>query len=114
MTNFATGRQAEAAAADYLCGLGYEIIDQNWRTPVCEIDLVARKKKAVYFVEVKYRLSIEQGEGLEYITGKKLNQMKFAAEVWVTENDWQHDYCLAAVEVGGPEFEITEFLDSIT
>lgn len=110
MTATSTGRQAETKAAEYLKGQGYAILDQNWRTRYCEIDIVAQKDKAVYFVEVKYRASDSWGGGLEYITPNKLQQMSFAAEVWVSTNQWQHDYQLAAIEVSGNDFTVTKFL----
>jgi hypothetical protein len=37
----------------------------------------------MYFVEVKYRRTNRQGSGLEYVTAKKLEQMRFAASSWV-------------------------------
>lgn len=109
-----TGREAEAAAAAFLNGKGYEVIAQNWRTRWCEIDIVARRKKAVYFVEVKYRAGADFGSGLEYITPKKLDQMRFAAEFWVSSHNWIGDYYLSAVEVTGRDMEITKFLERIS
>ncbi|HET8708979.1 MAG TPA: YraN family protein [Candidatus Saccharimonadales bacterium] len=114
MTNFAHGREAEAAAAKYLENLGYTIHAQNWRTRQCEIDIVAKKNKTIYCVEVKYRQNAAQGRGLDYITPKKLQQMQFAAEVWASQNRWQSDICLAAIELSGPAYEIETFIDSIT
>lgn len=113
MTNYATGHAAEKVAAVYLRQNGFKILDINWRTKYCEIDIVAHKKKRVYFVEVKHRNVDFAGSGFEYITPKKLNQMKFAAEMWVAHNQWKHDYQLAAIEVGGQEFEIINFLDEV-
>lgn len=107
------GRQAEDAAAEYLKQKGYKILDQNWRTRWCEIDIVAQKGNCVSFVEAKYRKSDDFGGGLEYITTKKQKQMAFAAEFWVSSKKWSSDYKLAAVEVTGPKFEITEFLEDI-
>lgn len=105
-----TGRDAENAAAEYLKTQRFEILDQNWRTRWCEIDVVAKKKQTVYFVEVKYRARESWGSGLEYITPRKLRQMTFAAESWVSANNWCGDYQLAAIEVTGPAFQITNFL----
>lgn len=105
------GRQAEDAAANFLKRKGFEIISQNWRTRWCEIDIVAQKDNAMYFCEVKYRASPNQGEGLEYITPKKLNQMAFAADFWVETNAWQNEYQLAALEVSGPAYKITAFIE---
>lgn len=108
-----TGLKAETAAADYLKAKGYEIKQRNWRTRWCEIDIVAEKDGAVYFVEVKYRKTTTWGGGLDYILPAKLRQMRFAAEMWVSQHDWQHDYSLAAIEVAGSEFEVTQFIKSI-
>ncbi len=107
------GRHAEDTAAEYLKRNGYTILDQNWRTRWCEIDIVAKKDNTVSFVEVKYRKSDAFGGGLEYITPKKQQQMAFAAEFWVSSNKWKGDYNLSAVEVTGLKFEITEFLEGI-
>lgn len=114
MTTFATGRQAEAIAAAYLEKQGYQIIEQNYRTRWCEIDIVAQKDGTTYFVEVKYRQDDEQGGGLDYITPKKLQRMAFAANFWCADRNYDGPYCLAAVELTGDNFEITAFIDSLT
>lgn len=112
-TTFATGRQAEAAASEYLRRQGFKIVEQNWRTRWCEIDIVAMKNKTVYFVEVKYRRGSAQGSGLEYIMRRKLEQMQFAAELWVRDHNWRGDYLLAAVEVSGDDFTVTNFVEDV-
>ncbi len=113
MTNYATGHLAEKYAAEYLEGQGYRILALNWRTKYCEVDIIAIRKKRLYFIEVKYRKNSDQGKGLEYITAKKLNQMKFAAKFWATENQWNRDYTLGAIEVSGPNFAVTQFLPDV-
>ena len=113
MTTFYTGRRAEAAACEYLKRKGFTILAKNWRTRRCEIDIVAKKGAVIYFAEVKYRKTDKQGDGLEYITTKKLDQMYFAAEQWVDDNSWRGDYRMAAIAVTGEDFEITDFVDDI-
>ncbi len=113
MTTTSTGRQAEDAAASYLKRLGYKIITQNWRTRWCEVDIIASKKNVIWFVEVKYRGKESWGSGLDYITPKKLEQMRFAAEFWVSSNDWAGDYSLGAIEVSGPNYQVTNFLTEL-
>lgn len=107
------GSEAETAAAEYLEVHGYEVVERNWRTRVCEIDVIAKKDSVVHFVEVKYRSSVRQGGGLDYITPKKLKQMAFAAECWVNEHDYSGDYQLSAIEVTG-DFKVTQFLPDVT
>lgn len=113
MTTFDTGRKAEQVAADFLQRKGCKILEQNWRTRWCEIDVVAQKQSTVYFCEVKYRLRITQGGGLDYITPKKVDQMRFAAELWVQSNNWNGEYQLCAIEVFGPEFTITNVVKDL-
>lgn len=110
MTNYQSGHDAEKTAATYLQKQGFKIRELNWKTKYCEIDIVAERKKVVYFVEVKARKTAFQGSGLDYITPKKLQQMRFAAEMWVQTNQWKGDYRLAAVAID--DLEIT-FLDEL-
>lgn len=113
MSSTFTGRKAEAAAAVYLEMRGYKIIEQNFRRPRCEIDIIASKDGSVFFVEVKYRRTNDQGGGFEAITASKLNQMRFAAEIWVQETKWQGPYQLAAIELSGPSFAVLGFIDNV-
>lgn len=99
MNTTEAGRKAESVVSNYLKSLGHTIKDQNWRTRWCEIDIVSIKKKCVYFTEVKYRSQSSWGSGLDYITEKKLKQMKFAAEFWIAEHDWRDAAMLQAAEV---------------
>lgn len=113
VSSTADGKRAEKATGTYLEERGYKIRDYNWRTRFCEIDIVAEKAGVIHFVEVKYRANDKQGSGLEYVTKQKLRQMAFAAEVWVQANEWAGDYCLAAAEVSGPEYEVVLFTDDL-
>lgn len=107
------GRQAEQAAAEYLARQGFTVLHRNWRRRDCEIDIVARRHAAVYFVEVKYRATDGSGSGLEYVTAKKLQRMAYAASRWVQEHGWAGEQQLAAIEVSGEAFAITAFIDDI-
>lgn len=112
-TNYSVGHEAEEHAAEYIRKLGYKIRALNWKNRYCEIDIVAEKTKTVYFIEVKYRKTVYQGHGLDYITPKKLHQMQFAAEMWVQENSWPGEYELGAIELTGNHFTVTNFLPGI-
>jgi len=111
MKSTATGRSAETAVAEYLVRQGYKVITQNWRTKTCEIDIVAQKNRVVYFVEVKYRFASAQGDGFDYITQGKLKQMHYAAQVWVSEHNWNGDYRLAAAAVSGDSYQNIEIIE---
>ncbi len=102
------GKEAEDRVTQKLQKDGYQILAQNWRTRVCEIDIVASRNKIVYFIEVKYRSSEKQGSGIEYITPKKLNQIKFGAQIWNQQNDWNGDYRILGAEVSDKDIKIIE------
>lgn len=107
-----TGHTAEQIAQDYLIDRGYHIIDANWRTKWCEVDIIAEKDATVYFVEVKYRKSTRQGGGVAAITPAKLRQMRFAAELWLQRFPTQ-DGRLSCIEVTGNEYTVTQHIESI-
>lgn len=113
MTTVDAGRRAEAVAAAFLERKGCEILDRNWRTRMCEIDIVAMRDQIMYFCEVKYRRSNIAGSGILYVTPKKLQQMRFAAESWVHYYHWQGAYQLCAIEVSGTDFRITQVVKDL-
>jgi uncharacterized protein (TIGR00252 family) len=110
MSNYSAGHSAEKVAAKYLEAQGYKIRGLNWKTKYCEIDVVAEKAKRIFFVEVKYRKHLDWGGGLDYITAKKISQMRFAAEMWASNNKWTGDYQLAAIELSGQPPLVATFL----
>ncbi|HSW85690.1 MAG TPA: YraN family protein [Candidatus Saccharimonadales bacterium] len=112
MTTVSTGHQAETAAKVYLEMRGFHIIEQNWRKPRYEIDIIAQKHGVIYFVEVKYRFGNQQGGGFEAITSSKLQHMRNAAWAWVDEQKWHGEYVLSAIELAGPDFSILSFIEN--
>lgn len=108
----AIGREAEAAAAQYLAERGFKIVATNWRTRWCEIDIVAIKNNVTYFVESKYRATNNWGGGLDYITAAKLRQMHFAAQFWAATHKTA-DYRLSAIALSGNPPSVTDWVESI-
>ena len=113
MNTTSIGQKAEMAVCELLKAKGYKILDRNWRTRLCEIDIIAQKKSIIYFCEVKFRRSEQQGSALEYITPAKLKQIKFAAQIWCSEQDWNGDYRILAAGVGliDGELQVAETLE---
>ena len=120
MTNYAHGHDAEKVAAGYLEAHGYTVLTLNWRHTRAEIDIVAQKrprfraKGPLVFFEVKYRKTDEQGRGLDYITPKKLEQMHFAAELWVAEHRYKGEYMLGAIELAGEAYAVTQIIENVS
>lgn len=79
---YTTGMAAEEETANFLKKQGHDIVERNWKTKYCEIDIVSVKGETVYFTEVKYRRQPDQGGGIAAITQKKLRQMEYAAQFY--------------------------------
>ncbi len=106
------GDSAEDVVASYLIKQKHKILNRNWKTKYCEIDIVSKRKDIVYFTEVKYRKNTNQGGGLDAITGKKLNQMKFAANFYALNNKISDtNLRLAVASASGQPPEIDDFLE---
>ncbi len=99
------GKRGEGAAAEFLVRAKHQILARNFKTQYCEIDIISLKEDKIYFTEVKYRCN---GGGLEAITVKKRQQMKFAAEVFLKFRQEFSDFdpFLAVAEVEGRNFEV--------
>lgn len=71
----AVGRVGEKIARYHLTRKGYQVVAANARTPLGEIDLVARDKRTIVFVEVKTRRSASLGPPYLSITPAKKRRM---------------------------------------
>ena len=70
-----TGKEGEKIAAAYLEKNGYRIIEINFRCPIGEIDIVAKDKNDLVFVEVKTRKSIALGYPEQAVGIRKQKKM---------------------------------------
>jgi putative endonuclease len=80
------GKYGEELAAQYLQDRGYIILQRNWRCSLGEIDLIAKDKNRIVFVEVKTRNGIGYGHPFEAITASKVSRMRKLAKKWCIEN----------------------------
>jgi putative endonuclease len=78
---FQLGLSAESRAAAYLIAKGYRIVARRWRTPVGEIDIVARRRKTLVFVEVKARERLD--DAAEAVIARQQRRIIAAAESWL-------------------------------
>lgn len=107
------GDLGETEAVNYLVRHGHRILERNWKTKFCEIDIISNKADTVYFTEVKYRKNSQQGDGIAAITPKKLHQMKFAAEFYALKNQLLGtvNLRLIALAVSGEPPEVETYLE---
>lgn len=81
---FRTGLSAESRAAALLIAKGYRILARRFRTPVGEIDIVARRRKLLVFVEVKARERLD--DAAWSVTERQRARIVAAAEAWLAAN----------------------------
>jgi len=90
------GQIGESIAAQYLQNKGYKILEQNYRKPWGEIDIIAKKGKDIIFVEVK-TLSNNKFLPEEEVTFKKKKILIRTAKLYLAEKrypanqNWQID-----------------------
>jgi ribonuclease HII len=94
-----SGALAETVVAEWLTKQGLTIVERNWKTKWCEIDIIAESDDTRYFVEVKYRRSPHHGDGFEAVTPRKQRQLRFAAELYSTQHATAKDEQLVAAAV---------------
>ncbi len=82
----AFGKAGEELAVRYLKKKGYKVLEQNYACPVGEIDIIARDKKAIVFVEVKTRRSISYGSAKLAITPHKKRKISMTALYYLKSN----------------------------
>ena len=70
-----TGILGEKLARDFLKKRGYRIIETNYRCPEGEVDIIAKDRDFLVFVEVRTKKSLEFGSPEESITPVKKERM---------------------------------------
>ncbi len=78
---FRLGLSAESRAAAFLIAKGFRILARRWRSRVGEIDIVARRRKLLVFIEVKARERLD--DAAWSVTDRQRARITAAAEAWL-------------------------------
>lgn len=78
------GLSAESRAAAYLVAKGYRIVARRFKSPVGEVDIVARRKGVLIFVEVKARNTLDAAA--ESLLPRQQRRIAAAASAWLAAN----------------------------
>lgn len=81
---FRLGLSAESRAAAFLIAKGYRIVARRWRSPVGEVDIIARRRQVLIFVEVKARARLD--DAAESVTERQRRRIAAAAAAWLAAN----------------------------
>lgn len=85
MKHILVGEQGEKQAITYLKKKGYKIIAHNYHNVIGEIDIIAKDKDYLVFVEVKTRTSAVFGQGYEAVNTKKQQKIRQVATLYLKE-----------------------------
>jgi putative endonuclease len=97
------GILGEKLAGDFLGKNGYHILETNYRCSEGEIDIIAKDRDFLVFVEVRTKKSLEFGSPEESITPAKMRKLRAVAAYYQQHHDnlpllWRIDF--VAVELG--------------
>lgn len=86
----ALGAWGEEQAVTYLRNQGITILARNYRTPVGEIDIIARQKQLLLFIEVKTRRGTAFGTPQEAVGLRKQQQIIRTAHWYLAQQKVTH------------------------
>ncbi|MCA6071260.1 MAG: YraN family protein [Endomicrobium sp.] len=98
----------EKEVVEHLKKLKYEIIETNFSTKFGEIDIIAKHKDAIVFIEVKYRKSLYSGVPQEAVTFKKQQKIIKSAITYVKQNNIKNDIRFDVAAADDNKIEIIE------
>lgn len=93
MNNYRVGIFAECIACIYLIFHGFRILRRRYKTGRytnrAEIDIIAKRKNLMVFIEVKHRHDVTTG--LNAVTGAQAARLRRAAETYIAQTGWTGD-----------------------
>jgi putative endonuclease len=87
---FRLGISAESRAAAYLIAKGFRILARRWRSPAGEIDIIARRRQLLIFVEVKARETLD--DAAWSVTDRQKARIAAAAEAYLARLGHDHGF----------------------
>ena len=77
------GKQGEEIATQYLTKKGYQILERNFYARKGEIDIIAKEKQEIVFVEVKTRSNHQYGNPAEAVDSHKIHHIYDTAKYYL-------------------------------
>jgi putative endonuclease len=81
------GRRGETAATAFVQARGFKILETNYQTKIAEIDIIAKDKSCICFIEVKTRRSLKKGLPKESVTPSKQKKIIQGALFYLKEKN---------------------------
>lgn len=97
------GAWGEEQAAKYLKKRGCRILERNFSCRFGEIDLIARDRQYVMFVEVKLRKSDAFARAAEFVDWRKQARLRATAELWLSQHETELQPRFDVIEIYAPQ-----------
>ena len=97
------GAWGEATAAEYLRRKRYEILAVGYHCRFGEIDLIAKNRKNLVFVEVKLRKSADFAAAREYVDRFKQDRIRVTASMYLSQNPTKLQPRFDVIEIYAPQ-----------
>lgn len=97
------GAWGEALAAEYLKKKRYRLVAAGYRCRFGEIDLIAKNRKFLVFVEVKLRKSEAFAQAQEYVDRRKQRRIVSTAKLYLSQNPTELQPRFDVIEIYAPE-----------
>lgn len=81
------GNKGEQLAVDFLLNIGYTILDRNFRSGKAEIDIIAKDKNFIVFIEVKSRSVFNEETPRDLLSNSQQKRIIEAAHNYIIDND---------------------------
>lgn len=109
----ALGKKGEELAAAKLTAMKYRILERNYRCPLGEMDIIAREKGSLVFVEVKTRATRDFGGPAAAVHEKKQRQLSRVALLYLNHKKIRGGparFDVVAVDLSGfePKIEVIQ------
>lgn len=85
--SISVGKQAELQACQFLQTSGLFLLEQNFKCPMGEIDLIMQDKDEIVFIEVRLRSNLNYGDAVESVSQHKQKKILKTANLYLQKNN---------------------------
>ena len=106
--NNLSGSWGERLAANFLRKKRYKIEAAGYRCRFGEIDIIAKNKRNLVFIEVKLRKSGDFAQAMEYVDSHKQDRLRTTAAMYLAQNPTNLQPRFDVIEIYAPEGTLTK------
>lgn len=106
--NNLSGSWGEMLAANFLRKKRYKIEAAGYRCRFGEIDIIAKNKRNLVFIEVKLRKSGDFAQAMEYVDSHKQDRLRTTAAMYLAQNPTNLQPRFDVIEIYAPEGTLTK------